>query len=67
MTQALQAIDATDIWRQTDDTCHMNGTVRMGDDPHTSVVDAECRSWDIPTCGSATGQCFRQSAGSIRH
>ncbi len=33
---------------QTDDTCHLNGTARMGDDPRTSVVDADCRSWDIP-------------------
>ena len=31
MTQALQAIDVRDIWEQTDDTCHLNGTARMGD------------------------------------
>ena len=48
MTQALEAIDCRDIWAQTDDTCHLNGTARMGDDPRTSVVDADCRSWDIP-------------------
>ncbi|HSZ94237.1 MAG TPA: hypothetical protein VK822_33215 [Acetobacteraceae bacterium] len=32
MTLALRAIDATDIWEQRDDTCHMNGMARMGDD-----------------------------------
>ena len=48
MTQALQAVDAKDIWAQDDDTCHLNGTARMGDDPRTSVVNADCRSWDIP-------------------
>ena len=44
MTQALQAIDARDIWTQDDDTCHLNGTARMGDDPRTSVVDTNCRT-----------------------
>ena len=48
MTKALQAIGCTDIWEQTDDTCHMNGSARMGDDPKTSVVDTNCRTWDIP-------------------
>ena len=33
MTQALQAVDAKDIWTQDDDTCHLNGTARMGNDP----------------------------------
>jgi choline dehydrogenase-like flavoprotein len=48
MTQALEAIDCRDIWAQTDDTSHMNGPARMGDDLRTSVVDTNCRSWDIP-------------------
>ncbi len=48
MRQALEAIDAKDIWTQDDDTCHLNGTARMGSDRATSVVDADCRSWDIP-------------------
>jgi choline dehydrogenase-like flavoprotein len=33
---------------QEDDTCHLNGTARMGDDPRASVVNADCRGWDIP-------------------
>jgi len=63
MTQALQAIDATDIWRQTDDTCHMNGSARMGDDPRTSVVDADCRSWDIPNLWVCDGSVFPTVGG----
>ena len=48
MTQALQAIDANHIWIQDDDTCHLNGTARMGYDSQTSVVDADCRSLGYP-------------------
>jgi choline dehydrogenase-like flavoprotein len=63
MTRALQAIDASDIWRQTDDTCHMNGTARMGNDPRTSVVDADCRSWDIPNLWICDGSAFPTVGG----
>jgi hypothetical protein len=30
-----------------DDACNLNGISCMGDDPRTSVVDADCRIWDI--------------------
>ena len=63
MTQALQAIGATDIWEQTDDTCHMNGSARMGDDPRTSVVNADCRSWDIRNLWICDGSVFPTVGG----
>jgi len=63
MTRALQAIDATDIWEQTDDTCHLNGTVRMGSDPRTSVVDSDCRSWDIRNLFVCDGSVFPTVGG----
>ncbi|PPQ33428.1 GMC family oxidoreductase [Rhodopila globiformis] len=63
MTQALQAINAKDIWRQTDDTAHMNGTARMGFSPSTSVVDADCRSWDIPNLWICDGCVFPTVGG----
>ena len=63
MTRALQAIDATDIWEQTDDTCHLNGTARMGSDPRTSVVDADCRSWDIRNLFVCDGSVFPTVGG----
>lgn len=63
MTQALKAIDAKDIWRQQDDTCHLNGTARMGFDPKTSVVNADCRSWDIPNLWICDGSVFPTVGG----
>ena len=63
MTQALEAAGARDIWRQEDDTCHMNGTARMGDDPRSSVVDADCRSWDIRNLWICDGSVFPTVGG----
>ena len=63
MDQALQAIGATDRWREWDDTCHLNGTARMGDDPASSVVNADCRSWDIPNLWICDGSVFPTVGG----
>ncbi len=63
MTQALQAIDATEIWTQDDDTCHLNGTARMGEDPRSSVVDRDCRSWDIRNLWICDGSVFPTVGG----
>jgi choline dehydrogenase-like flavoprotein len=63
MGEALRAIDATDIWTQDDDTCHLNGTARMGDDPRTSVVNADCRSWDIRNLWICDGSVFPTVGG----
>ncbi len=63
MRQALDAAGATEIWDETDDTCHLNGTARMGDDPNTSVVNADCRSWDIPNLWICDGSVFPTVGG----
>jgi choline dehydrogenase-like flavoprotein len=63
MGQALEAAGARDIWRQEDDTCHLNGTARMGDDPSTSVVDSDCRSWDIRNLWICDGSVFPTVGG----
>ncbi|HET7662120.1 MAG TPA: GMC family oxidoreductase [Rhodanobacteraceae bacterium] len=63
MTRALQAVDATDIWAESDDTAHLAGTARMGDDPRTSVIDADCRSWDIPNLWVCDGSVFPTVGG----
>jgi choline dehydrogenase-like flavoprotein len=63
MRQALEAVDAREIWDQEDDTCHLNGTARMGNDPGTSVVDADCRSWDIPNLWICDGSVFPTVGG----
>jgi len=63
MTRSLDAIGARDIWAEEDDTCHLNGTARMGDDPETSVVNADCRSWDIPNLWICDGSVFPTVGG----
>jgi len=63
MTQALAAAGGREIWRQEEDTCHLNGTARMGDDPAASVVDADCRSWDIPNLWICDGSVFPTVGG----
>jgi choline dehydrogenase-like flavoprotein len=63
MRRALEATGATGIWEQTDDTCHMNGTARMGADPRTSVVDSDCRSWDIRNLFICDGSVFATVGG----
>src|SRR5581483_1613572 len=63
MTRALQAIGAEDIWTQDDDTCHLNGPARMGDDARTSVVGSNCRSWDIRNLWICDGSVFPTVGG----
>jgi choline dehydrogenase-like flavoprotein len=63
MEQALGAAGGSEIWREIDDTCHLNGTARMGDDPSTSVVNADCRSWDIPNLWVCDGSVFPTVGG----
>ena len=58
MTEVLRAAGGTDIWHEEDDTAHLNGTARMGDDKRGSVVNADCRSWDIPNLWICDGSVF---------
>jgi len=63
MDRSLAATGATERWKEMEDTCHLNGTARMGDDPATSVVDADCRSWDIPNLWVCDGSVFPTVGG----
>ncbi len=63
MRQGLEAAGAHELWDQDDDTCHLNGTARMGDDARSSVVDADCRSWDIPNLWVCDGSVFPTVGG----
>lgn len=63
MSTALEVVGAKDLWRQEDDTCHLNGTARMGSAPHTSVVNADCRSWDIQNLWICDGSVFPTVGG----
>lgn len=63
MHQSLDASGTHEIWHEADDTCHINGTARMGEDPATSVVNADCRSWDIPNLWICDGSVFPTVGG----
>lgn len=63
MQASLEAVGATDIFRQEDDTNHLFGTARMGSDPEHSVVNADCRSWDIPNLWICDGSVFPTCGG----
>lgn len=63
MSRGLKAIDARDIWAESDDTAHLAGTARMGFDPAGSVVDADCRSWDIRNLWICDGSVFPTVGG----
>ena len=63
MQTSLEAVGATDIFWQEDDTNHLAGTARMGGDPATSVVNADCRSWDIPNLWVCDGSVFPTTGG----
>jgi choline dehydrogenase-like flavoprotein len=63
MQTSLEAVGATEIFRQENDTNHLAGTARMGDDPATSVVNADCRSWDIANLWVCDGSVFPTTGG----
>jgi choline dehydrogenase-like flavoprotein len=63
LRQNLDAAGARELWDEPDDTCHLNGTARMGADRRDSVVDADCRSWDIPNLWICDGSVFPTVGG----
>jgi choline dehydrogenase-like flavoprotein len=63
MRQNLAAAGVRELFDETDDTCHLNGTARMGDNPRDSVVDADCRCWDIPNLWICDGSVFPTAGG----
>ncbi|HEY2708510.1 MAG TPA: GMC family oxidoreductase [Caulobacteraceae bacterium] len=63
MRQNLAAAGVGELFDETDDTCHLNGTARMGDNARDSVVDADCRSWDIPNLWVCDGSVFPTCGG----
>jgi choline dehydrogenase-like flavoprotein len=58
--ELLQAAGASEIREETSYpwTSHFMGTVRMGSDPKTSVLNAWNRAHDVPNLFVADGSCF---------
>lgn len=63
MRRGLEGMGARDVWDERNGSAHLMGTARMGADPATSVVDADCRSWDIPNLWICDGSVFPTSGG----
>ncbi len=63
MKRSLELVGTKDVFLQTDDTNHLAGTARMGFDRETSVVDTNCRSWDIPNLWICDGSIFPTTGG----
>jgi choline dehydrogenase-like flavoprotein len=63
MTRSLQAVNAQDIFPQEEDANHLAGTARMGFNRTSSVVNADCRSWDIPNLWICDGSVFPTTGG----
>lgn len=63
MTRSMDAIGAEDIFAQTEDANHLAGTARMVFTPQDSVVNADCRSWDIPNLWICDGSVFPTTGG----
>ena len=62
MGEVLEAAGGYDRW-DNKDTSHLMGTARMGDDPATSVVNADGRSWDVPNLWVCDGSLFPTTGG----
>ena len=67
MQTSLEMVGARDVFRQENDTNHLGGTARMGFDRETSVVDRDCRSWDIPNLWVCDGSVFPTVGGANPH
>jgi choline dehydrogenase-like flavoprotein len=63
MGRSIEAIGAKDMFRQENDTNHLGGTARMGSDRRLSVVDSDCRSWDIRNLWVCDGSVFPTVGG----
>jgi choline dehydrogenase-like flavoprotein len=63
MQTSLELVGAKELFRQTNDTNHLAGTARMGFDARTSVVNSDCRSWDIPNLWVCDGSIFPTTGG----
>jgi choline dehydrogenase-like flavoprotein len=62
MSEVLRAAGGHDLW-SGEDTAHLMGGCRMGDDPETSITNADGRTWEIPNLWVCDGSLFPTSGG----
>jgi choline dehydrogenase-like flavoprotein len=63
MSTSLALVGAKDIFRQDNDMNHLAGAVRMEFTPEDSVINADCRSGDIPNLFVCDGSVFPTTGG----
>ena len=63
MELSMNAAGVRNVFRQTQDANHLGGTARMGDDPRKSVVNADCRCWDVKNLWVCDGSVFPTVGG----
>ena len=63
MEESLRLASVKNLFRQTQDANHLNGTARMGADSRHSVVNSDCRSWDIRNLWICDGSVFPTVGG----
>jgi choline dehydrogenase-like flavoprotein len=61
MKDILEAAGGEDVW-MADRTAHLLGTCRMGNDPTSSVVNADCRTHEVPNLFICDGSVFPTSS-----
>ncbi len=62
MRQTLEAAGGRNVWTQ-DGTAHLMGGCRMGEDPETSVTNADGRTWEVPNLWICDGSLFPTGGG----
>lgn len=62
MRQMMDAAGATDMF-SSEGTAHLMGGCRMGDDPRSSVANADGRTWDIPNLWICDGSLMPTGGG----
>lgn len=62
MRDLLAAAGGRDLWLE-EDTAHLMGGCRMGEDPKNGVVDRDGRSWEIPNLWVCDASLFPTSGG----
>lgn len=66
--EILAAAGARDVWSFpitaiTGNASHQHGTLRMGVDPERSVLDSDCRAYEIPNLYAVDGSSFPTGSG----
>ncbi|MBE7210640.1 MAG: GMC family oxidoreductase [Gluconacetobacter diazotrophicus] len=67
MRTSMELAGVKRLFDQADDTNHLGGTARMGFDRNSSVVNGDCRSWDIPNLWVCDGSVFPTVGGVNPH